>query len=296
MSADQVLGLAAGLGSAVVFGLAAVAQAHSVRQAGFPLDRLLGFVLHAVRDAWIWVVLVCYLAGFVLHAVAIWLLPLYLAQATVAMSLPVTALASRRISERLDAGQWVSVGLVSLGLVLLSAGSGSAGDVVTSWWLVAALWTGLGVLCLAALGTGRAISRHRDGRRLYGLRLGALAGLGYAGSALAVRGVGLPVEGADILCALAVPSLSLVAFWLYSRAMSVGAVAAASAPMIVGQTFIPAAVGILALGDGVRDGWGWSVLAGLLVSTYGAVRLARAQAAGQARAAAAAALPAERSL
>ncbi len=30
--------------------------------------------------------LVAYLVGFLLHAVAIWLLPLYLAQATIAMS------------------------------------------------------------------------------------------------------------------------------------------------------------------------------------------------------------------
>jgi len=288
MSADQVLGLAAGLGSAVVFGLAAVAQAHAVRRAGFRLDTLAQFVRHAVRDTWIWVVLACYLVGFVLHAVAIWLLPLYLAQATVAMSLPVTALASRRVSERLDASQWGSVGLVSLGLVLLAAGSGSAGDAVSSWGLTGALWVGLVVLSVLAFA---AVSRERRRlaggvpRYLGGLGLGALAGLGYAGSALAVRGVGLPLGGPAVLCALAVPSLSLVAFWVYSRAMSSGAVAAASAPMIVGQTFIPAAVGILALGDGVRAGWGWAVGAGLLVSTYGAVRLARAQARAAARAA-----------
>ncbi|MQW76557.1 hypothetical protein GHK92_11775 [Nocardioides sp. dk4132] len=287
MSADQVLGLSAGLGSAVVFGLAAVAQAHAVRRSGFRLDTLVEFVRHAVRDAWIWVVLVCYLVGFVLHAVAIWLLPLYLAQATVAMSLPVTALASRRVAERLDASQWGSVGLVSAGLVLLAAGSGSAGDAVSSWWLAGGLWAGLVVLSVLTLAT---VSRERrrlagglggpglGGLGLGGLGLGALAGLGYAGSALAVRGVGLPLDGPAVLCALAVPSLSLVAFWVYSRAMSGGAVAAASAPMIVGQTFIPAAVGILALGDGVREGWGWAVVAGLLVSTYGAVRLARAQA------------------
>jgi len=278
MSADQVLGLAAGLGSAAVFGLAAVAQAHAVRRPGFTLDTLSGFVRHAVRDAWIWLVLVGYLVGFVLHAVAIWLLPLYLAQATVAMSLPVTALASRRVAERLDASQWGSVALVSLGLVLLSAGSGSAGDAVSSWWLAGGLWAGLvvlSVLALLAVAPGRLL--------LPGSGLGALAGLGYAGSALAVRGVGLPVDGPVVWCALAVPSLSLVAFWLYSRAMSIGAVAAASAPMIVGQTFIPAAIGIGLLGDGVRAGWGWAVVAGLLVSTYGAVRLARAQARAAAR-------------
>ena len=44
-------------------------------------------------------VVAAYLVGFVLHAAAIWLLPLYLAQALVAMSLPVTALASHRVED-----------------------------------------------------------------------------------------------------------------------------------------------------------------------------------------------------
>ena len=48
-------------------------------------------------------VVAAYLVGFVLHAVAIWLLPLYLAQALVAMSLPVTALASHRVEDELPA-------------------------------------------------------------------------------------------------------------------------------------------------------------------------------------------------
>ena len=55
-------------------------------------DGLLGFVARSVRDPRTMLVVAAYLVGFVLHAVAIWLLPLYLAQATVAMSLPVTAL------------------------------------------------------------------------------------------------------------------------------------------------------------------------------------------------------------
>ena len=48
-------------------------------------------------------VVAAYLVGFVLHAAAIWLLPLYLAQALVAMSLPVSALASHRVEDALHA-------------------------------------------------------------------------------------------------------------------------------------------------------------------------------------------------
>ncbi len=260
------LGLAAGLVGAVLFGLGAVAQAHAVRrQPGSP-DTLLVFVRRSVRDGWTMLVVLAYLAGFVLHAVAIWLLPLYLAQATVAMSLPVTAIASRHVGERLSARHWLAVGAVTLGLVLLSLGAGDAGAVVTEPVFVAPLWVGFTLLAAASLG-------HR---RLSGGALGALAGLGYAGSAIAVRGVTTPVETLVVAAALVVPALSLVAFWLYSLGMNTAAVSSATAPLIVGQTFVPAAVGVALLGDTVRDGWWPAVAAGLLLATYGAIRLGTA--------------------
>lgn len=267
MTTDQVYGLAAGLLSAFVFGVAAVAQAHGVRRHATSPDRLVSFVLASVRDLWTWAVLVAYLVGFLLHAVAIWLLPLYLAQATIAMSLPVTAFTSRRLAERLDGSQWASIGLVSGGLVLLALGSGSAGSVRTDSAFLLCLWIGVALLAVAST----------VGGRLGGAGLGTLAGLGYAGSAIAVRGVGTPVDTGTVLAALAVPSFSLVAFWLYSRGMHSDSVSATTAPMIVGQTFIPALVGVALLGDGVREGWWWSILLGLALSTIGAVRLTQAQ-------------------
>lgn len=260
------LGLTAGLVGAALFGVGAVAQAHAVRrQPGSP-DRLLDFVRRSLRDGWTMLVVLAYLAGFLLHAVAIWLLPLYLAQAAVSMSLPVTALASRRVGEHLHAAQWLAVGAVTAGLALLSLGAGRAGDVVTDPLFVAPLWVGFGLLAAVALGRGR----------LRGGGLGALAGLGYAGSAIAVRGVALPVDGVTVAAALAVPAFSLVAFWLYSLGMNDSAVSSATAPLIVGQTFVPSAVGVVLLGDTVRDGWWPAVVLGLLLATYGAVQLGRA--------------------
>ena len=96
------LGVALGLLSAAVFGVAAVVQAHAVRRFETTPDGLLGFALRSVRDVRSMLVVAAYLVGFVLHAAAIWLLPLYLAQALVAMSLPVTALASRRVEDALQ--------------------------------------------------------------------------------------------------------------------------------------------------------------------------------------------------
>jgi len=96
-----VVGLAAALVAALLFGLGAVVQAHAVRRMATPAVDLRGFLLSSARDPWTIGVVVAYLVGFVLHAVSIWLLPLYLAQAAIAMSLPVTALASTVLRERL---------------------------------------------------------------------------------------------------------------------------------------------------------------------------------------------------
>ena len=259
-----LLGLAAGLLSATVFGLAAVVQAHVVRRHPDSPDRLVGFVVRSLRDVRMMLVVAAYLVGFLLHAVAIWLLPLYLAQALVAMSLPVSALASRRVEDALHRTGWVAVGLVTTGLVLLSLGAGEPGAVVTTTTFVSLLWLGVAALALASLA----------GRRLAGPLLGLLAGLGYAGSAISVRGVGVPVETAVVAAALAVPSFSIVAFWLYSLGMHGAAVPSTTASLIVAQTFVPAAVGVAFLGDGVRDGWWPAVAVGLSLSTVGAVLLA----------------------
>lgn len=265
----ELTGLGAGLLGAVLFGVGAVAQAHGVRRHPAPPADLVGFMGRSVRDPWTLRVLVAYLLGFLLHVVAIWWLPLYLAQATVAMALPVAALAQRHVEAPLGRGHWGSVGLVVGGLVLLAAGSGAAGATRSDPLLAAAL--AIGALVLAAVSA----ARHRLGAA----GLGCLAGLGYAGSAVAVRGVDLPPSGlplATLTCALAVPVFSLVAFWLYSLGMDRASVSSATAPMNVGQTFVPAAVGVAFLGDTVRPGWWWVVLLGLVVSTWGAVRLGRA--------------------
>jgi hypothetical protein len=258
-----LLGVALGLLSAAVFGVAAVVQARAVRGFDSSPDGLWGFVALSVRDLRTMIVVAAYLVGFVLHAAAIWLLPLYLAQALVAMSLPVTALASHRVEDRLHRAGWVAVGVVTLGLVLLSLGAGEPGEVQTTAGFVVALWVGVAALGLASMAV----------RHLPGPLLGLLAGLGYAGSAISVRGVGTPVDGVVVMAALAVPSFSLFAFWLYSLGMQRAAVPATSAALIVAQTFVPAAVGVALLGDGVRDGWWPAVTAGLLLATGGAAVL-----------------------
>ncbi|MXG92171.1 hypothetical protein [Nocardioides flavescens] len=260
MSTSAVAGLVAGLVSAAVFGVAAVVQAAAVRDFDTQQPGLAGFVRRSVRDARTMLVVAAYLLGFVLHAVAIWLLPLYLAQALVAMSLPVTALASRRVESALSRRGWTAVALVTGGLVLLSLGAGEPGTIDVDGRFAAAVWGGVLVLGVATV----------TARRLSGPVLGLVAGLGYAGSAIATRGIALPVDVVVVVVALAVPSLSVLAFYLYSLGMERAAVPATSASLVVAQTFVPSAVGVAFLGDGVRDGWWPAVVAGLLLAMLGA--------------------------
>jgi len=258
-----ILGLVAGLTAATLFGVAAVVQAHAVRRQDNRPEGLVPFLLISVRDPWTVGVVVAYLAGFVLHVVAIWELPLYLAQATVAMSLPVTAVTSMVLHERLQPIHWWAVALVSTGLVLLAVGSGEPGPRITSPGFAVALWLGVAALLLAS----------RVGLRWSGSTLAGLAGLGYAGSAIAVRGAEFPLDATSVAAGLSVGAYGVTAFWLYSVALDRIPVSAASAPLIVLQTFVPALIGVLLLGDGVREGWWPAIVAGLLLATVGAVVL-----------------------
>lgn len=261
----MLLGVAAGLLGALLFGVGAVVQAHAVRRQDGSPDRLTGFVSRSVRDPWTMLVVAMYLAGFVLHAVAIWMLPLYFAQATVAMSLPVTAVASLVLHERLTPVHWSALVAVTAGLVLLALGSGRPGDVVVTGSFAGALAAGFAVVALLST----------RGARLPAAWLGTIAGLGYAGSAIAVRGVEASLHPLVAVAALAVPAYSLVAFWLYSLGMDRAGVSSVTAPLIVVQTIVPALVGVALLGDGVRSGWWPGVVTGLVFATAGAVLLSR---------------------
>jgi drug/metabolite transporter (DMT)-like permease len=208
-------------------------------------------------------VVVAYLLGFVLHVVAIWELPLYLAQATIAMSLPVTAVTSLVLHERLQPVHWWAVLLVSVGLVLLSLGAGEPGALFTSVWFAVALWVGVVVLLLAA----------RVGVRWSGPAVAALAGLGYTGSAVAVRGAESATDLVGVAAGLSVGVYGLLGFWLYSVALDRAPVSTASAPLIVTQTFLPAFIGVALLDDGVRPGWWPGIVVGLVLATAGAIVL-----------------------
>ena len=262
----MILGLVSALASAALFGVAAVAQARAMRALPEGELGLLGFIRAAVRSWPLLAVVAAYLAGFVLHAVALLLLPLYLAQASISLSLPVTAVVSALwLRERLSLARWLSVVAVIAGLVLVAVGAGTVEHTASTATLV-----GVGALWLLVLAIGARLSLARGA----GI-LGAWSGLGYAGSAVTTRGLSTDDLLFSVLALLIVSALGLVAFWLYSVALGRTDVASSTAPLIVMQTCIPAVVGVAVFGDTVRAGWAVAVVAGLALSVAGAIHLGR---------------------
>ena len=252
----MVLGLLCALAAAGLFGAAAVVQAVAVRRSGLvsPLMLLVGLA---------------YLAGWAMHLVAISRLPLYLAQMAVGGSLAVTALiASRVVHEPLERRHWAAIGAVVVGFALLVVSALPLVGQPNHPALTPALY-----LTWAVLGVAGLLTWRRRGPRS-GVLLGLLAGLSYAGSPVATRVIDHPaLDVRTTLPAIAVCLFGVTGFVLQSSALERVSVTAASAPMVLVETFLPALVGVLLFADPVRPGWTPAALAGFVLATAGAVVL-----------------------
>ena len=67
----------------------------------------------------------------------------------------------------------------------------------------------------------------------------------------------------------------VLGFLLYATSLQRGAVAVATAALVLGETLVPAAVGTLVLGDEARPGLAWLAVGGFLLALIGALSLAR---------------------
>ncbi|MFG1808903.1 hypothetical protein [Streptomyces sp. NPDC049040] len=260
--------MVAALGAALCFGVASVLQAVGARAAepgsGSGVDtRLLAralaqrtYVAGLAFDA----------MGFALELVALKALPIYAVGAAIAASLAVTAVtASRLLHVTLQRVEWAAVGTVCGGLALLGLASGSEGhghgSAALGWGTLAAA----GAVLLVGVAAGRLPDRTRAAV------LGLGAGFGFGVVEVAVRLV-------DGLAGPALYALLLgggAAFLLLTSALSRGSVTTATAGMVIGETVGPALVGVLALHDRTRPGWGPVAVAGFALAVLGALVLAR---------------------
>lgn len=257
----MLLGLTAALLAALLFGVVAVVQAAVVRRRGVVTPMMLAVVA-------------IYLAGWLLHYVAIAELPLYLAQVGVGSSLIVTALvAAKMMGEPLEPSQWVAVVAMTAGLGILAVAAGPVGhsDFSTTTTVVLYTWLALNAL----LGWVAWRSRAEGAT----LALGVLAGAAYGGSPIATRAlVDFSWEAHTVVPALSIGLFGGLGFLLYSQAMKRGAITAATAPVVLQSIVVPAVVGLATFGDEVRAGWWPAAVVAFVVSVAAGVELSRAEA------------------
>ncbi|QBR91539.1 hypothetical protein [Nocardioides euryhalodurans] len=218
--------------------------------------------------------------GFVLTLVAVRVLPLFVVQAVVASFLAVTAvLGALFLGMPLTRRDRGALAVVLVGLVLVAASAAEDRTVAVSdleqWGVLAATL----LLVVLAVPLGR-----WPGAR-GAVALGAVAGLAFGATSVATRMLPQDLslerlrDSVDILlrspAAYAIVVAGVLAMLAYSVALQRGSVTQATAPLVVGETVLPALVGLLLLGDQSRPGWGPVAALGFLLAVGGAVGLAR---------------------
>jgi drug/metabolite transporter (DMT)-like permease len=267
-----ILGVLAALASAVCYGVASVLQAVSARAQPHTrgvdprlLLRLLGrapFVAGLLLDV----------GGFASQFLALRSVPVFLVQAALAASLAVTALVAVPVlGVRLRRREWAAVVAVIAGLAMLAVSAGAEGRYVAGGGVRLAL---LG--CVVLLGAiGFAAGRLHEPVR--SAVLGLVAGFSFGVVALAARAL-TDLSPAHLVrdpASYAAVGGGLVAFLFYATGLQRGAVTVTTAAVVVGETILPAAVGVLLLGDRTRPGFAPLAVAGFGVALAGALTLAR---------------------
>src|SRR4051812_38609158 len=177
----MILGLVAALAAAVAYGVGSVLQAVGSRRlaTGVPDARLL---LRLLRSAPYLAGLALDAVGFVATVAALRGLPLFVVESAVASSVGVTALvAVRWLGARLLRPEWVALGALGAGLVLLAASAEAEGGQPLSR---AGQWTVLALSVVVAAAAG--LATRAPATRAAAL-LAATAGLGFAGVGIAAR-------------------------------------------------------------------------------------------------------------
>lgn len=210
--------------------------------------------------------------AFLANVVALQRLPLFLVQTIMSGSVGVTALIATIRGTHLGRRDWLLLGVLGVGLVLVSVTATSRSAVAISslaTWVILA-----STLVTAAVG----LLGLRLGGRARWVTLATAAGLGFTGVAIASRGI-----SADALswALLASPLLwtivlqgALALIW-FAFALQSGPVTTITAVTFVIEMVIPGAVGLLLFGDAVRPGRGWLTAVGFALSILGTVGLAR---------------------
>jgi drug/metabolite transporter (DMT)-like permease len=265
-------GLAGALIACLCYGVATVFQAMGARRvdgsAGVDprlLMRVLGslpFLLGTAMDA----------CGLIFNLFALRGLPLFEVQGIVNTNLAVTAVfAGLLLNIRLTARDKLAIAAVVGGLVLLGLAAGPEG---TGTFSGAGRWALLGVSLLLAV---TALVLGNVYQSAHPALLGTVAGFLFGVFGIAVRVVP-SIEPARLVtdpAAYAALIASITGFLFFTTALQRGSVNATAAALVVGETAVPAVIGLALLGDSARPGYGLVGVFGFLLAVGGALALAR---------------------
>ena len=200
-------------------------------------------------------------------------LPVFAVQSVVAGAIALTALYARFVKdERLRLVHRIAIGASITGLVLVASSAGSD-RAPAARETTAAFVLGGAVIVIAAV-----TLLTRRGLRPWPSAI--MAGLGLGGSSVAVRAIHLG-PGNIVVAVLSEPLVYvLVGLWAiglynWARALRLGDVATVTALFMTTQVLVPGMVGIVLLGDTVRDGWAPVTVVGLAMAVWGVQALAR---------------------
>jgi len=269
----MLLGLIGAFSAAICYGIGSVLQAIGARRT-HSAEGLDPRLLLRLLRSWPYLAgigLDC--VGFLLSIVALRTLPLFVVQAVVASSLAVTALLGTVVLHmRLGPRDVVGLIVVVVGLAMLAV---SAAEGETTGVSPALNW---GLLVAAVLLGVIAVPVARLQGAPGAAALGAIGGLGFGGMAVGARVLPDSWHPTVLLTDPATYGMAvsaLVGVLAYSTALQRGTVTQATAPLVVGETIAPAAVGLFLLGDLPRPGWGWVAAIGFLLAVAGALSLSR---------------------
>lgn len=263
----------AALGAALCYGVATVFQALGARRTSSS-DGLDPHVLVRALQQWPFIVgTLLDISGYVFQFIALRGLPVFAVEATQAGNLAVTAvLAVPVLGARLVGREWGAVAAVCAGLALLGVSAGHEGaDTVSD----AFRWALCGAVVLLGIASWWCA---RLAEPLRSRTLGLLCGLGFGIVALATRV--LTDFAPDALvrnpAAYALAVGGLLSYLVYTIALQGGVVTAVAASMVVGETVLPAVVGLLFLGDHSRPGiFVPLAVIGFVLAVVGALALSR---------------------
>ncbi|MER5933376.1 hypothetical protein [Streptomyces sp. NPDC002054] len=280
----MLIGLLTAIAASICYGTGSVLQAVGSRRAARENPADAGVTAHGgpnlsstAKAAMTWEFIVGTIldfVGFGLGALAARLLPLFLSQTVISANLVITAVLSvKMLGIRLTRKEWTSIGVVCTALVLLATAAGHEGSGhsprSTHWWLLA-------VTVLIIVGGTVAV-------RFLGARAAILAGL-LSGLGFGALGVGVRildgVDPFDLGALLADPALYAIliagsgGMYLHTVALQIGSVNGATAALVVGETVLPGAIGVLWLGDASRPGFAWLAVLGFTLAVTGAVAVA----------------------